>query len=81
MEHDMKFDSDELVETLKKHGLLICQYRWETPLEPNERESYLADVKKTIFEVFEKEEAEKIYELVRINAEVLITFILVHALY
>ena len=39
------------------------------------------DVEKTIFEVFEKDEAEKIYKLISVNAEVLITFILTNALY
>lgn len=76
----MEFDTNELIETLKKHGGLICQYRLEAPLEPNARESYLADVKESIFEKFEKDEAEKIYKLVSTNAEVLITFILMHAL-
>ena len=49
-----QFDTYELIETLKKHRLLICQYRWEASAKSNERESYLADVEKTIFEVFEK---------------------------
>lgn len=76
-----QFDTYELIETLKKHRLLICQYRWESSAKSNERESYLADVEKTIFEVFEKDEAEKIYKLISVNAEVLITFILTNALY
>lgn len=76
----MEFDTDELIETLKKHGGLICQYRWEAPLESNARENYLAGVKESIFEQFEKDEAEKIYKLVSINAEVLVTFVLMHAL-
>lgn len=50
-----QFDTYELIETLKKHRLLICQYRWEVSAKSNERESYLADVEKTIFEVFEKD--------------------------
>jgi hypothetical protein len=77
----MKFDTYELIETLKKNRRQICQYRWETPLEPNARESYLADCKNSIFEQFEKDEAEKVYELVSCDGEVLITFILMHALY
>lgn len=76
-----QFDTYELIETLKKHRLLICQYRWEVSAKSNERGSYLADVEKTIFEVFEKDEAEKIYKLISVNAEVLITFILTNALY
>lgn len=76
-----QFDTYELIETLKKHRLLICQYRWEASAKSNERESYLVDVEKTIFEVFEKDEAEKIYKLISVNAEVLITFILTNALY
>lgn len=76
-----QFDTYELIETLKNHRLLICQYRWEASAKSNERESYLADVEKTIFEVFEKDEAEKIYKLISVNAEVLITFILTNALY
>ena len=77
----MKFDTYELIDCLKKNRRQICQMRWETPLEPNARNSYLADVKKTIFEQFEKDEAEKVYELVSCDGEVLITFILMHALY
>lgn len=76
------FDTYELLDTLKKYRREICQYRWEKPLEPNARETYLADVEKSIFEqVKEKDEAERMYELVRCDGEVLITFIMLHALY
>ena len=44
-----QFDTYELIETLKKHRLLICQYRWEASAKSNERESYLADVEKNHF--------------------------------
>lgn len=77
----MKLDTHELIESLKKHRRIICKYRWEAPLEPNANRSYLADVKESIFKEFEKDEAEKIYELVSADAEVLITFILMHALW
>ena len=77
----MKYNRDEILDTLKKNRRQICQYRWEAPLEPNARNSYLAEVQKSIFEQFEKDEAEKIYELVSCDGEALLTFVLMHALY
>ena len=49
-----QFDTYELIETLKKHRLLICQYRWEASAKSNERESYLADVEKTILKYLKR---------------------------